>query len=252
MEHMKINNDKIRIYLDNIFASLPKTEQAVRMKEEMYCSMLDKYNGLVEAGESEDAAFGRIVGEFGSIEEIRSELSPAPVNTAASAPAKLTLPASKETEMAYEKYRIFAAVLIAVAVILFIFAPLGYQSYEQLFASGTMTNFVFGSAIAVGVMLCVKAVVGGEKYFELVRKPEYDVLPSPERVEAYRKFAAVRSWLMGLAVGMFVLSPFARDLSESDLVLGGLIAVGVAILIILAAVRKSYRDVVGEHPDKKD
>ena len=46
MEHMETNNGKIRTYLDNIFASLPKTEQAARMKEEMYCSMLDKYNGL--------------------------------------------------------------------------------------------------------------------------------------------------------------------------------------------------------------
>ena len=135
---------------------------------------------------------------------------------------------------------------------LFIFAPLGYESYKKLFVSENMTNFVFGSMIAVGVMLCVKAVVGGEKYFELNRKTEYDVLPSPERVEAYRKFAAVRSWLMGLAVGSFVLSPFARELSGSDLVLGVLIAVGVAILIILAAVRKSYRDVVGEKTDEKD
>ena len=251
MENME-NNSRLRTYLDNIFASLPKTEQAARMKEEMYCSMVDKYNGLVESGESEDAAFGRIVGEFGSIEDIRGVLQPEPVISAATAPEELTLPVPKETEMANEKYRIFTAVLMAVAVMLFIFAPLGYETYEKLLVSQTVTNFVFGSMIAVGVMLCVKAVSGGEKYFELTRKPRYDVLPSPERVEAYRRFAAVRSWLMGLAVGLFVLSPFASELSGSDLVLAVLIAAGVAILIILSAVRKSYRDVVGRNPDKKD
>lgn len=258
-EMMKKTCDKIKMYLDNMFASLPQTEQAARMKEDMYCSMLDKYNGYISDGANEDEAFGRIVGEFGSVEDIRAELGAdvprQPQAENAAAPAKLTLPAAKETERASEKNKIFASVLIAVAVLLFIVAPLGYESYEALFnrlSCPQITNFVFGSMIAVGVMLCVKAVTGSEKYFEIARQTEYDVLPSSDRVEAYRRFAGARSWLMGLAVALFVISPFANELTGSDLLMGLLIAAGVAILIILSAVRRSYRDVLGKDFGKED
>ena len=259
MENTAKTNERIRAFIDNMFASLPQTEQAARMKEDMYCSMLDKYNGFISDGANEDEAFGKTVSEFGSVDDIRAELG---TDTSrqfqaenAAAPAKLTLPASKETERAGERYKIFASVLIAVAVILFIVAPLGYESYEALFSRLScpqMTNFVFGSMIAVGVMLCVKAVTGREKYFDTVRETEYDVLPAANRVEAYRKFAGVRSWLMGFAVALFVISPFADELTGSNLLLGLLIAVGAAILIILSAVRRSYGDVLGKEFSKED
>lgn len=259
MENTVKTNEKIRAFIDNMFASLPQNEQSARMKEDMYCSMLDRYNGLTESGASEDEAFGKVVAEFGSVEDIRAELlgnAPQPVEAVnPAAPAKLTLPVSKDTERAFEKYKIYAAVLIAVAVLLFIVAPLGYESYDTTFINLSLpqlTNLVFGSAIAVGVMLCVKAVAGREKFFDATREIEYDVLPSSERVEEYRKFAGVRSWLMGLAVGMFVISPFVNEFTGSDLLLGLIIAVGVAILIILSAVRRSYKDVLGKDFDKEE
>lgn len=259
MENTVKTNEKIRAFIDNMFASLPQNEQSARMKEDMYCSMLDRYNGLTESGASEDEAFGKVVAEFGSVEDIRAELlgnAPQPVEAVnPAAPAKLTLPVSKDTERAFEKYKIYAAVLIAVAVLLFIVAPLGYESYDTTFINLSLpqlTNLVFGSAIAVGVMLCVKAVAGRETFFDATREIEYDVLPSSERVEEYRKFAGVRSWLMGLAVGMFVISPFVNEFTGSDLLLGLIIAVGVAILIILSAVRRSYKDVLGKDFDKEE
>ena len=259
MENTAKTNEKIRVFIDNMFASLPQNEQSARMKEEMYCSMLDKYNGYIGDGVNEDEAFGRTVSEFGSVDDIRAELGAdvprQPQAEYAAAPAKLTLSASKETERASERSRIISSVLIAVAVILFIVAPLGYEAYEALFnrlSCPQITNFVFGSMIAVGVMLCVVAATGREKYFETSRETEYDVLPSSDRVEAYRKFAGVRSWLMGFAVALFVISPFANELTGSDLLMGLLIAAGVAILIILSAVRRSYRDVLGKDFDKED
>ena len=259
MENTVQTNERIKTFIDNMFASLPQNDQSARIKEDMYCSMQDKYNGLIESGVGEDEAFGKVVAEFGSVEDIRAELGADAPQPAASfnaaAPAKLTLPVSKETERAYEKYRIYAAVLIAVAVLLFIVAPLGYESYDTQFINLSLpqlTNFVFGSAIAVGVMLCVKAVTGREKFFDATRETEYDVLPSTERVESYRKFAGVRSWLMGLAVGIFVISPFVSEFTGSDLLFGLIIAAGVAILIILSAARRSFKDVLGKDFDKEE
>ena len=51
---------------------------------------------------------------------------------------------------------------------------------------------------------------------------------------------------------MFVISPFVNELTGSDLLLGLMIAVGVAILIILNAVRRSYRDVLGKEFDEEE
>lgn len=259
MENTVQTNERIKTFIDNMFASLPQNDQSARIKEDMYCSMQDKYNALVESGATEDEAFGKTVSEFGSVEDIRAELganAPHPSETVGtSTPEKLTLPVSKETERGYEKYKVYAAVLIAVAVVLFIVAAVGYDSYDTTFINLSLpqlTNFVFGSAIAVGVMLCVKAVTGREKFFDMTRETEYDVLPSTERVESYRKFAGVRSWLMGLAVGIFVISPFVNELTGSDLLFGLIIAAGVAILIILSAARRSFKDVLGKDFDKEE
>ncbi len=38
--------DTIRNYLDNMFRSLPKTSEMIRLKEEILTNMLDKYHEL--------------------------------------------------------------------------------------------------------------------------------------------------------------------------------------------------------------
>ena len=35
--------DTIKTYLDNMFTALPKTEQAERMKQDLYNNMIEKY-----------------------------------------------------------------------------------------------------------------------------------------------------------------------------------------------------------------
>ena len=59
MENTVKNNERIRAFIDNMFASLPQNEQSARMKEDMYCSMLDRYNGLTESGAERCHARGK-------------------------------------------------------------------------------------------------------------------------------------------------------------------------------------------------
>ncbi|WP_240335233.1 permease prefix domain 1-containing protein [Paraliobacillus sediminis] len=60
-------------YLDNMFASLPKTMQMQQLKEEIEANMADKYNELKDEGKSENEAIGIVISEFGNIEELINE-----------------------------------------------------------------------------------------------------------------------------------------------------------------------------------
>ncbi|MDD2568322.1 MAG: permease prefix domain 1-containing protein [Clostridia bacterium] len=66
--------DKLTNYIENVFASLPKTKEVVEMKLNMLEHMQDKYNALLVQGKNENEAFGIVVAGFGSIEEIKAEL----------------------------------------------------------------------------------------------------------------------------------------------------------------------------------
>ncbi|MEM5597801.1 permease prefix domain 1-containing protein [Niallia circulans] len=61
-------------YLDNVFASLPKTLEMETLKQEMLSNMEDKYNELKKAGKLEHEAIGIVISEFGNMDELLSEL----------------------------------------------------------------------------------------------------------------------------------------------------------------------------------
>lgn len=60
-------------YLDNMFATLPKTKQIKCLKEDLLSNMEDKYNELKRNGKSENEAIGIVISEFGNIDELIKE-----------------------------------------------------------------------------------------------------------------------------------------------------------------------------------
>lgn len=67
--------ETIKNYLDHMFAAFPQTEEVLQAKKELYSMMEDKYEELRNEGKSENEAIGTVISEFGSIEEIRENLS---------------------------------------------------------------------------------------------------------------------------------------------------------------------------------
>lgn len=65
---------KVSIYVDNVFAALPQTPEAIQMKAEITSSMEEQYEAAVAAGANEDEALGRAVSQFGSVDELREAL----------------------------------------------------------------------------------------------------------------------------------------------------------------------------------
>lgn len=232
--------EKIRTYLDNTFASVPSSDAAIRMKNDIYCSMLDKFNGLVQGGANEDEAFGKVVGEFGSLDEVRAALG---IDSAVG--AYTAAPISAERKKAYDKFQIKQGITIAFGVVFCIFAVFGYDIYEH-YTSDLYANFIFALLVSVGVFLFVFAGTSGAKFFDVTDPVIYAVPPTPERIESYQKFLTLRSWLMGFAIALFVITIGFDNSWVQSVVIPILVSVGVAILIIVATIHSTYKDVRGK------
>ena len=66
--------EKIQLFVDNMFLSLPDTPEVRQAKAHILEGMADRYEALLAQGKNQDEAFGAVIGEFGSVEELRQEL----------------------------------------------------------------------------------------------------------------------------------------------------------------------------------
>ncbi len=66
--------ETLRNYLETIFGALPKTQAAQSLKAEMLANMEEKFQDLVRQGKNEAEAIGKIISEFGTVEELRAAL----------------------------------------------------------------------------------------------------------------------------------------------------------------------------------
>lgn len=65
--------ETIRIYVENMFKTLPNTSELRKLKTDILMNMEDKYNELKAEGKSENEAIGIVISEFGNIDEIIKE-----------------------------------------------------------------------------------------------------------------------------------------------------------------------------------
>ncbi|MDR3596662.1 permease prefix domain 1-containing protein [Clostridium sp.] len=66
--------ETIKNYLENMFQALPKTEEILRLKNELLLNMEEKYSELKSQGKTENEAIGIVISEFGNIDELLNEM----------------------------------------------------------------------------------------------------------------------------------------------------------------------------------
>lgn len=66
--------ETIKNYLENMFQALPKTEELLRLKNELSSNMEEKYTELKSHGKTENEAIGIVISEFGNIDELLNEM----------------------------------------------------------------------------------------------------------------------------------------------------------------------------------
>jgi TM2 domain-containing membrane protein YozV len=66
-------NEKLRNYVDILFAAAPKTAKAAEVKEELLTNLNDKYNDLLSQGYDSTAAFHIALSGIGDLDELFKE-----------------------------------------------------------------------------------------------------------------------------------------------------------------------------------
>ena len=133
-------NEKLRRYIDDLFANAPSTVRAVELKEELYQNLTDKYNDLIAEGKSEESAYNIAIASIGDVDSLIGGLS-----------------GTKRVESEKSKKR--SAILVAIAIALYILCPVPVILIQN--EMGVMALFLF---IAVATALLIYNGVTRERY----------------------------------------------------------------------------------------
>ncbi len=67
--------NRMKTYLEEMFRTLPDTEEVRRARHELWQMMEDKYSELIADGMTEDEAVNQVISEFGNLDELSDELN---------------------------------------------------------------------------------------------------------------------------------------------------------------------------------
>jgi len=150
--------ERLRMYLDELFAETKPTRKAVELKEEMLQNLEDKYKDLVTEGKAPDVAFNIAIAGIGDVSSLLRQLEE----------GFLTDSQLLQQENARQK----SALLTAVAVMMYILCVLPV--------------ILFGN---IPLMFVMVAAATGLLIYNNMTKPEYHK-DSDTIVEDFREWQA--------------------------------------------------------------
>ncbi|HBA49038.1 MAG TPA: hypothetical protein DCZ91_14825 [Lachnospiraceae bacterium] len=132
-------DERIRKYIDGLFADAPKTRKAMEWKEEVVVNTIDKYHDLISEGYNEEDAWQIVINSIGDVTELFEELR------------------EENPLMLSEEERKKRAVLNSVAAGLYIFAGVVYLLWmliaENLFYMYSDVRMEVGLILAA--LICI-------------------------------------------------------------------------------------------------
>jgi TRAP-type mannitol/chloroaromatic compound transport system permease small subunit len=240
--------DTIKNYLEGMFQALPKTEEALRLKSELLYNMEQKYQELKEEGKTENEAIGKVISEFGNIDELLSEMEIDVSNS------KDTLRAvSLEEAQEFITYKHKASYLIGLGAALIIlgtsFLVFLTQLVKDQLVFQTLSSNAQEALPVIFLFLFIVPAVGmfiysGNKLdrFKYINEGQFE-LSSTTKSILDRDFAAFSpKQTIGIIIGvcLCVLSPIAvligSMISESASTYGAsvlLIIIAIAVFIFV-------------------
>lgn len=233
--------NKIRNYVENSFASLPRTKEVAEVKINIIESMEERYETLLAEGKSENEALGAVIAEFGSIDEIRQELGIEEEQV--DSPFIEEAPSHSIPEdliRAYAAFRSQFAIAITTGVILCILAVVMFQVFESIFGSGAISIAVFLLLVAVGVGLFVYYGMQKSYWDEQIAYYQSGSLPASQFTppSAAKKGESLAERLSGaimlLATAFFLLIGFLFDMWHPGWVvfpIAGILSTVVTVLL---------------------
>lgn len=236
--------ETIKNYLDNIFASLPKNAETMKLKKELLYNMEDKYNELKKSGKTENEAIGIVISEFGNIDELIEEFG---IDTTKEANNIRTISMEEAESFMVDKEKY--GNMIAIGVFLCILAPAALifieglvannmsiiGIYEGIFNAISIVSLLLLIAIAVGLFIYSGTKLEKYKYLEGDFSIPYHVKNKVQQ----RKEEFSSTFTMNIIIGVIlcVLSPAPSIILSS--IKGNeykLSSYGVVILLVMVAI----------------
>ncbi len=261
--------ETIRTYLDNLFASLPKTAKLMELKNNILANMEDKYNELKSQGKTENEAIGIVISEFGNIDELVSELG---IHKNVEGPQEPLV--TREEVDGYLNVKRVMGIQIGLGVFLCILAPAVLILLAALVGDGVIFTNVTGNAAnlpgLIALFLMITAAVGIFIYsgmnFERYKYMEEGVqLPFEVETSLRQKYQSFNpTFYLCIIVGvcLIILSPVtlfgASLLGEGAAEYGvcimlAIIACSVFLFITAGSIRESYEKLlkIGDSAHKR-
>jgi hypothetical protein len=260
--------ETIKNYLDNLFASLPRTAKVSELKNNILSNMEDKYNELKNQGKTENEAIGIVISEFGNIDELISELGIAGNNETISQPV-----VTQEEVEEYLKVKKVMGLQIGIGVLLCILAPALLVLSSVLVENGVIFEGMRGDAtyvpgliilfvlIATAVGIFIFSGMNFERYKFMEEGVSLPMSVAADLKKRHQAFTPTFYLCIIVGVCLLVVSPvtlFVSSLISEEaqeygvVVLLIIVAVAVFLFITAGTVRESFEKLlqIGESAPK--
>lgn len=226
----------IKEYVNQVFKTVPLTEETNQLRLDIQANMEDKYTELRESGVSEHEALGVVIAEFGNIDELLDEMG----ISKTSSENKSQQPAMEEEAIDYFiqsksklGIRVGAGILSILSGIAFLLILLS-------------VSYIIPGANIIGIILLLSGIVVGTALLvvEGMRTSNlkayhhpFVLLPdSRERLEeerdAYKKSLTL-SIVLGVSFCIMSMAPFLIGLLSAAILS---VPVGIGMMLILAGI----------------
>lgn len=249
-------NESIKLYIEAQFSKLPSAPEFERAKAELLQMSEDKYAELTAAGMSDSEATGRVITEFGNLDELAGSLgirSAMPVSGVTEIGDELEIYSPEKADAAFARQKKSSLmVALGVAIILLgvlvnalleIDGGISFSASEEGSYFSLTTGFpvILGAVIAVPIFIMAS---GSNKIFRKLNEGKAAVDYDTANAYKARIEAGEKRYHAGIAlgVGLILIGVLVSTLG-SVASIGVLVAVllGVPVLVANGGARTAVR-----------
>ena len=179
---------KIEEYVDELFENAPNNKKTMEFKEELLANLLEKYNDLVQSGMEREAAYNKVIGSIGNIDDLFED------------------DAIKETKEISDKKKY--ARNIAIAVMMYILCPV------SVILSDVWGNETLGIVIMFVLIACATGLI----IYTNMSRPKYNKQDDTiveefkewqsTKSSNYRAYKSIKSAITSITVVVYLLVSF--------------------------------------------
>lgn len=246
--------EAIKQYIESMFMSLPNNEDVMKAKAHLLEMAEDKYTSLMEEGMSDNEAVGRVISEFGNLDELKEELGIADkVDWEEQNKLDIRTLSFAEIKALIKDFKTAAVIkALGIFAIVSCIAPAIFASnISEESETSVMVWFFLSIGIGI-VMLVVQGAIKKNWMFVEYTRCAIDLQSAEHVMEDQRESRVLRATLRTLGVLMiifcFIPSYFFMPNKSGAALIFWMIGGGVMLLTYCSGIEKLYDLVLGINP----